>query len=517
MQNSPHFILIWLAILKIGAIPGFINNNLTDVPLLHCLKTSTARLLIFDPACVANIEPYVDKIRGDLGIEIWSYGAKDDALSFCEPLTERTLKMYGEENLSDEFIRGTKQHDIAMLIYTSGTTGLPKPAIFHHAKANVSLIVWGHMYHLRPDDRVYCTLPLYHSSASILCLCMSWGRGCTVVLAEKFSISRFWDECRQNDVTAFIYIGEICRYLLAAPPSPHDKQHKVRLAYGNGMRPDIWNRFRERFGVKEIGEFYAATEGIGSLFNLNTGEFGSGAVGHRGRLIRSLTKDMRIIRIDLITEEAIRGPNGFCIECAYDEPGELVVENQKDGPLEFQGYFKNKEATNKKIMKNVFTKGDVYFRTGDILKLNPEGYFTFADRIGDTFRWKSENVSTAEVAQVLGLYPAIQEANVYGCYHDQRQPQDRFQGTGSVCDHQATAIRRAGVSAHPAHVSIPAYTPFMEITGTFKQRKVELRTEGVDPDKTYASSDAIYWLTKDGYQPFGRQEWESIVAGKSKL
>ncbi|RUS32245.1 hypothetical protein BC938DRAFT_475960 [Jimgerdemannia flammicorona] len=533
MQNSPHFILSWLAIMKLGATPAFINNNLTDIPLLHSLRTSTAHLLLLDPTCAANVEPHANKIKDDLGIEIWSYGATDDPLPFCEPLTERALRMFGEENLSEKMIKGTKQHDIAMLIYTSGTTGLPKSAltcggICTASAPMIASIASCHyitapppwVIHASVADRVVCGSVLFYPILGMLGIAVSWQTGCTVVLGEKFSNSHFWDECRENDVTVLIYIGEICRYLLATPPSPLDKQHKVRLAYGNGLRADIWNQFRDRFGIRMIGEFYASTEGTNSLFNPNNGEFGSGAVGHRGSLIRSLIKDVCIIRVDPITEEPIRAPNGFCIECEYNEPGELLLVNKKDAPLEFQGYYKNSDATNKKIIKNVFKKGDVYFRTGDLLKLDPEGHFIFADRVGDTFRWKSENVSTAEVAEVLGTYPAIQEANVYGVElpgHDGRAGMAAI----TIKEGQKIDFKELAkfVTAKLPRYAVPVFLrilPAMELTGTFKQRKVELRNEGVDPEKI-SESDPIYWLTNDGYCPFGRQEWASIVAGKAKL
>lgn len=201
-------------------------------------------------------------------------------------------------------------------------------------------------------------------------MCVAWVTGATVVLARKFSTTSFWDECRSNNVTVIQYIGEICRYLLNAPVSPLDKVHTIRMAHGNGMRPDVWNRFRDRFGIPLIGEWYASTEGTGILTNYNTGPNGAGAIGYRGTLARTVDKGLKIAKFDIQTEELIRDKNGRCIECAADEPGELLTMIDSSDPTRaFQGYHKNASANSKKVVTDAFKVGDQYFRTGDILRL----------------------------------------------------------------------------------------------------------------------------------------------------
>lgn len=415
----------------------------------------------------------------------------------------------------------------------------------------VAALFWTSFYHFNNNDRLYIALPLYHSAGAVLGICVAWVTGATVVLARKFSTTSFWDECRSNNVTVIQYIGEICRYLLNAPVSPLDKVHTIRMAHGNGMRPDVWNRFRDRFGIPLIGEWYASTEGTGILTNYNTGPNGVGAIGYRGTLARTVDKGLKIAKFDIQTEELIRDKNGRCIECAADEPGELLTMIDSSDPTRaFQGYHKNASANSKKVVTDAFKVGDQYFRTGDILRLvflaiclkmvvilcaslrhdiqpsclfffsqyrrDSDGYFYFGDRVGDTFRWKSENVSTAEVSEVLSTYPDCIEVNVYGVQipgHDGRAG-------------MAAIVSKEGMNwdnfAKFALKNLPKYSvpifirkvPAMEITGTFKQRKVELVNEGMDPSKI---SDEMMWLDGHSYKPFRASEHTRVVSGKAKL
>jgi acyl-CoA synthetase (AMP-forming)/AMP-acid ligase II len=290
--------------------------------------------------------------------------------------------------------------------------------------------------------------------------------------------------------------------------------------YGNGMRPDVWNRFRDRFGIPRICEFYAATEAPTSLFNVNTGHFGAGAVGHRGFMFRAIRRELKLIKIDPITEEPLRLPNGHCVECQFGEQGELVVRMDPDNAVQFDGYYKNKEATDKKILKNAFEKDDAYFRSGDLLKLDKDGFFYFGDRVGDTFRWKSENVATTEVAQAVGLYPGITEANVYGAlvpHHDGRcgvsavslQPGKEL----DFKDLYNYLSRKLPKYAIPVFIRI---VPAMEMTGTFKHQKVEYRNQGIDLEKV-PKEQPMYWLRGNTYVPFTLDDLKSIDDGKVKL
>ncbi|GAB5589480.1 hypothetical protein Unana1_04380 [Umbelopsis nana] len=518
-QNHPTLFVAEFALMKIGAIPALINNNLTDTSLIHCVKVAKSNFFVFDPVYAGSVQPCVKELS-DAGIEVWGFGEGQNSMPFAETVTKEVVATFSDAEISEEYIQNTQYGEPALLIYTSGTTGLPKPAIVEHVRMNLGALSYMNIHGVKSTDRVYCCLPLYHSSGQIVAAAVALQSGATFILGRKFSVSKFWEECVRYDVTVMVYIGEICRYLLSQPFNPAENKHRVRMAYGNGMRPDVWNRFRDRFGVGKISEFYAATEGPSSLFNPNTNEFGSGAVGFRGLLTRTLTGELKIIKIDPISEEPVRDKQGYCVECAYDEPGELLVVIKRGGPLEFKGYYKNEQATNKKILTHVFAKGDAYFRTGDLLKLTKDGFFIFGDRIGDTFRWKSENVSTAEVAQVLGLYPGVAEANVYGAtvpHHDGRA------GMAALVIQDGVKVDFKDLFEYLRNrlpkYAIPIFlrfVPAMEMTGTFKQRKVEYRTQGIDLSKI-SPDEPVFWLVGDTYVPFGKEASDQVTEGKARL
>jgi acyl-CoA synthetase (AMP-forming)/AMP-acid ligase II len=406
------------------------------------------------------------------------------------------------------------------LIYTSGTTGLPKAALCSHGRIATATFVWTRICGFNKNDRIYTPMPIYHSSAAFLCLGVAFRSGACMIIGRKFSASRFFQEVRKYDATVVQYIGEIARYLLAVPPHPDDKNHRVRLAYGNGMRPDVWEKFRERFGINHVFEFYASSEGNGALLNYNTGPFGAGAVGRFGWLARTVRPDFRIFRVDAITEDVVRGTNGLCQECEADEPGEFMMRiNEARAASQFQGYAGNAEATKKKILRDVKVKGDAWFRSGDLMRRDADGFYWFGDRMGDTFRWRSENVSTAEVSAVLG--EKIAEANVYGVLvpnHDGRA------GCAAIPRDVAATMDLAALAQH-ARKALPKYSvplflrivPTMEATGTVKQLKVALRNQGIE--HAQCGPDPLYWLppSAKAYIPFEPQDLEAIKAGKVKL
>jgi len=268
---------------------------------------------------------------------------------------------------------------------------------------------------MRDDDRLYLVLPLYHSAGGMIGVGLMFSHGITLVLRRKFSTSNFLPDIKKYRCTTFQYIGELCRYLMTIPPSAQDTDHNLRLAFGNGLRPDIWEAFQKRFNIPYVGEFYSATEGNVTVFNFvgPDGE-GRGAVGRVGPLMKAFVS-ATTVKFDVVKEEPIRGKNGFCIRCPHNEIGELIGAIDMSDPTKaFEGYYGNKAGTEKKILRNVFKKGDMWFRTGDLLRVDDKGYFYFCDRIGDTFRWKGENVSTTEVAEVLSVFPGVKEVNVYG-------------------------------------------------------------------------------------------------------
>ncbi|KAF9908035.1 hypothetical protein EC991_010279 [Linnemannia zychae] len=512
MLNKPEFIFAWLGINRIGATGAFINTNLAGKPLTHSLKTASSTILIMDTELASQVANSLEEIQ-QMGYSIYSYGGPEQ-FDFATPAD---LSNVSTADTPEHLRRGTTADEIAMLIYTSGTTGLPKAGRFSHSRASLGPLFWTRFYKFSESDRVYVSLPLYHSAGAVLGMCVSWSVGATVILAKKFSATNFWEDCRRNHVTVIQYIGEICRYLLNAPEHPLDKAHSIRLAHGNGMRPDVWNRFRDRFGIPLIGEWYASTEGTGALSNYNTGPSGSGAIGHRGTIARLMDKGLKIAKFDIQTEELVRGKNGFAIECKPGEPGELLTLIDSSEPTrDFKGYHQNSGATNKKIITDVFKTGDKYFRTGDILRRDADGYFYFGDRVGDTFRWKSENVSTAEVSEVLSQYPDCIEVNIYGVQipgHDGRAGMAAIVAKPSMDWDQFAKFALKNLPRYSVPIFI-RQTPEIEITGTFKQRKVELVNEGMDPSTI---KDEMLWLDGHSYKPFKAAEHKRVVSGQAKL
>lgn len=394
MVNSEVFIWCWLGLWSIGAKPAFINYNLKERPLLHCLKTSSARIVLVDPQIASNFD---DRVIMELASPNFrpptdkSPGGAIEILLFDAPLRARVESISNPPTRHPDSLRSDqKRADMAILIYTSGTTGLPKPAVVSWAKAGLASRFCGRWLPLTQQDVMYTCMPLYHSSAAVLCFGSVLNTGATLSLGARFHRTKFWDDVRATKATVIQYVGETCRYLLSAPPSPLDKKHNVRIAFGNGLRPDVWPVFKQRFGIEQVNEFYAATEGPAALWNLSRNSFTEGAVGSTGLLARTLlgTKAV-LLKLDFETNAPIRSSKtGFCERPATNEPGELVYElDRNDIGSQFQGYFGNKGATSSKILRDVFSKGDAFFSTGDVMRCDEEGRWFFCDRIGDTFRY----------------------------------------------------------------------------------------------------------------------------------
>lgn len=385
-------------------------------------------------------------------------------------------------------------------------------------------------------------MPLYHSSAAILGLLSCLMAGSTIIVGRKFSARTFWKDVRENDATIVQYVGETLRYLLAVPPEIDpttgedlDKKHSVRVAFGNGLRPDVWNNVKERFNIPTIAEFYAATEGTSGSWNLSSNGFTAGAIGRNGALGNLIIgRSSAIVQVDHETEQPWRDPQtGMCKQVPRGEPGELLYAIDARDPAEtFQGYFKNSKATEGKILRDVLRKGDAYFRTGDTVRWDKDGRWYFSDRIGDTFRWKSENVSTNEVAEVLGAHPEVHESNVYGVAlpnHDGRagcaavvfKQQIESGDTTALTDISSKTFDNlaAYVLKNLPRFAAPLFlrvTPAMQYTGNNKQQKHTLRIEGVDPSLV-DSKDKLYWLQGNQYVPFQQRDWDSLKGGQVKL
>ncbi|KAM3626167.1 uncharacterized protein V6R79_023975 [Siganus canaliculatus] len=509
LGNEPYFVWMWLALAKLGCVASLLNYNIRSKSLLHCFSCCDAKVLVAGADLLAAVEEVLPSLQQQ-GIRVFILTDKCDVQGI-ETFSEK-IQQASDEPLSPQLRANATIKTAALYIYTSGTTGLPKAAVINHERiwmASFLQIIAG----VHSDDIIYIYLPLYHSAGFLMGLCGAIERGITVVLKRKFSASQFWNDCRKYNVTVIQYIGEIMRYLCNSPQRQNDKDHKVRVALGNGIRQETWVDFLKRFGDIHICECYGATEGNVGFVNY------IGKVGAIGRehFLHKMGNPYSLIRYDTEKEEPVRDSRGFCIEVPRGETGLLVAKIGKKTP--FSGYAKNKQQTEKKKLTDVFVKGDTYFNSGDLLKIDEEGFVYFQDRIGDTFRWKGENVATTEVADHLLMVDSIEEANVYGVKvpgHEGR--------IGMAAVTLKENMNFDGNAAHQ-HVKncLPSYArprfiriqDSMALTGTFKQMKVKLADEGFNPA---VIKDRLFFLEdKQGYIPMTQDIFDSIANGKTKL
>jgi fatty-acyl-CoA synthase len=502
MENRPDYICAWLGLFKAGAQVALINTNLSGAALAHSISISGARHAIVGAELEENFSAAPFEERPVLWVEGRAAGGDLSAVLSTLPDTSPGKAARAGVTLKER----------AFLIYTSGTTGMPKAANFSHMRMLFMMSGFVGALSPRQSDRIYNPLPLYHSSGGVCAVGLAFFSGGSLILKRKFSLHEFWSDVHQYGATIFEYIGEVCRYLLNAPPSPLEHGHKIRVITGNGLRPEIWREFQERFAIPRIVEFYGATEGNVSMLNYD------GTVGAVGRVPDYLEwlLPSRIVRFDVEKEMPVRGPDGLCIECGPDEVGEALGGVSTRAGREFEGYT-NRADSEKKMLRDVFRKGDLWFRTGDLMRRDGLGYFYFVDRIGDTFRWKGENVSTGEVGEALAAVPGILEANVYGV---SVPGVDGRAGMASLVVDGAFSLselpQRLKMLAQYARPIFLRLSPRIEVTGTFKQRKVDLVREGFDPSTI---SDPLYFLepASGKYEQLTINQYGEILAGSVRL
>ncbi|XP_071345126.1 long-chain fatty acid transport protein 2-like [Trachinotus anak] len=507
--NEPQFVWSWLALAKLGCVASLLNHNIRSKSLLHCFSCCEAKALVAGADLRGAIEEVLPTLKQQ-GVLVFILG-DDCNVEGIESLSDK-IQQASDQPLSPQLRANINIKSPALYIYTSGTTGLPKAAVINHERlwmASFLQLIAG----VRSDDIIYINLPLYHSSGFLMGLCGAIEKGITVVLRRKFSASHFWNDCRKYNVTVIQYIGEIMRYLCNTPKRDNDRDHKVRLALGNGMRADTWADFLQRFGDIRICECYGATEGNVGFVNY-IGKIG--AIG-KEHFLHKMGCPYALIRYDTEKEEPVKDSRGFCIEVPRGETGLLVAKIGKRTP--FSGYAKNRQQTEKKQLRDVFAKGDLYFNSGDLLKIDNEGFVFFQDRIGDTFRWKGENVATTEVADHLLMVDCIEEANVYGVKvpgHEGRIGMAALKLKENLdFDSKATYQH---VKNHLPSYARPRFIRIQDsliVTGTFKQMKVKLAEEGFDPAVV---RDPLFYLEDNkGYVPMTQEIFSSIAEGKIRL
>lgn len=481
--NSPEFLWTFLGVLKLGLAGTFINYHLQEEPLIHSLTASRSRHLIVGRGAelVDTILGVYDKLPEDFTVFVSGTTRKSlpDRIMSFDFLMTRSLPVP---------VCKVAREKVTLLsplcyIYTSGTTGLPKPAIISQGKG----IRQTHGYRaidFSHQDVTYVVTPLYHSAATCVGVFNTIGEGATIVLRRKFSASHYWEDVRKYKVTVIQYIGELCRYLLRVPKHPLDGVHSIRAAFGNGLRSDIWDEFKTRFRIPQIYEFFGATEGTALLMNCCNKV---GAIGRWSPIIRWVNggkSGFHIVKFDPVTEQPIRDKEGKCIPIQPGESGLLLAVKP---PNTVTFYLGPKAMNEKKLMKNVLQLGDEFFNFGDLVYLDHDYYVYFRDRIGDTFRWKGENVSTTEVANVMTQLNFIHDVNVYGVSisgSDGRagmaavQLEEGYELTSSILSELYSHV-----VGHLPHYARPVFIRVVQefnTTQTMKHQKLRLVEEGFD-------------------------------------
>jgi fatty-acyl-CoA synthase len=508
MPNRPEYMAIWLGLTRVGVVVALLNTRLTGAGLRQAVEAASPRLAIAS----ADLAGVLKAALAGRPIAIWTHGeagagdARIDAA--IDHLSGAPLEPREQPPVT--------LSDRALLIYTSGTTGLPKAAQVSHHRVMMWSCWFAGMTGAAPGDRLYNCLPMHHSVGGVVATGSLLVAGGSVVIAERFSGSRFWADIRAWDCTMVQYIGELCRYLLAAPPALDETRHRLRLFCGNGLAGDIWVPFKDRFGIPQVLEFYAATEGNFSLYNAE------GQPGAIGRIPPFLAHRFpaAIVRFDPAASAPARDTDGRCIRCAPGEAGEAIGRIASDPAnlaARFEGYTSAAD-TEKKVLRDVFKPGDAWLRTGDLMRTDAKGFYYFVDRIGDTFRWKGENVATTEVAEAVRACPGVQAAAVYGVAVPGA---DGRAGMAAIVAGEAFDL--ATLHAHLAR-SLPAYarplflrlTPDLSATETFKPKKQDLADQGFDPA---AIRDPLYVAdpVRGAYAPLDQALYEAITTGRMRL
>jgi fatty-acyl-CoA synthase len=486
LRNSPNAVLMMLAAVKCGAVAGMLNYHQRGDVLAHSIGLLEAKALVVESDFVDAVDECGATTIAPTTIE------EMERLSATAPTT------------NPPSASAVLAKDTAFYIFTSGTTGHPKASVMTHKRWLSALAIFGGLgLRLKSSDTLYSCLPLYHNNALTVAVGSVINSGATLALGKSFSASKFWDEVIASKATAFIYIGEICRYLLNQPEKPTDRAHKVRLIAGNGLRPEIWDEFTSRFNIARVCEFYAASEGNTAFIN----------VFNVPRSAGWAAMPVAYVAYDADTGAPLRGDDGWVQKVPAGEPGLLLSPVSRLQP--FDGYT-DKSASEKKLVRNAFRKGDCYFNTGDVMSPQGMGHAAFVDRLGDTFRWKGENVATTQVERALASNKAVEECTVFGV---------EIPRTGGRAGMAAIKLREGAdfdgkALGETVYKELPVYAmplflrivDSMEHTTTFKSRKVDLREQAYGPDV----EDPLYVLAgrDEGYVPFYDGYADEVAGGK---
>jgi len=508
MTNRPEYLMIVYAIGKIGAITSLINIDLREMSLAHCLKLTPGKFIIVGENCYDNFNAVQSDL--DLSQDQTMYFLPDQGLiSIPEGFVDLSLEVKNLPVDNPLTTMDVKTSDIITYIFTSGTTGFPKATKFAHATLVTACHAFGHAIgEFTPNDTMYVSLPLFHSNSLAVGCASAFAGGAALAIGRRFSASRFWDEIRKYNATAFNYIGEVCRYLMNQLPKPDDSNNPVRVVIGLGLRPEIWTDFKERFNIEKVGEYYSATEAVGGFGNILNFDC---TVGYCFSLYA-------IVKYDHDAETPVKNEEGFMERVSLGESGLLLF--QIVGNTKFIGYT-DKKATEAKIFHNVFEEGDGWFNTGDLMRDIGNNHAQFVDRLGDTFRWKGHNISTTEVEKVLNVFDQVLLSSVYGVQiqgTDGRAGMAAFVPSISIGEFDFRGLTEYLKQNLPPY-GVPIFLRFkskLVTTATFKLKKIKLKEEGFDLENI---EDPLYVMLpgESEYTPLTKDIYENIKKNKYKF
>ena len=509
LENRPELLIVYSAMAKIGVISSMINTNLRQESLEHCLSLHPAKIYIIGE----EVKEAFEEVKADLGLRSnqWLYFIADKGRMAAPDGFIDFHQAAKDSPVSNPPTTGqVKPADTIAYVFTSGTTGgMPKAAVITHERLVRGKYFNGKIVlNMKPQDTMYVPLPFFHTNALALSWPTVFANGAAVAIRRKFSVSNFWSDVRRYNATAWCYIGELCRYLMSQPPAPDDRDNPLTKIIGNGLRADIWRDFKERFGISKVYEIYGAAESnlyFVNLLNLDC------TVGR-------CSLPYAIVKYDVEEDTAIRDKNGFMQRVGLGHTGLLLGEISDANP--FAGYT-SKEATESKIMRNVFAAGDAWFNTGDLVRSIGYGHIQFVDRTGDTFRWKGENISTTEVEEVANTLPQIFLSTAYGVKMPGGDGRAGMLSAILECELEDFDLKEC--YEHFQH-TLPSYAvpKFLRIqedfdyTATHKIKKVKLKKEGFDPGQV---TDPLYVLLphESAYRPLTGELYAEILDGKYRF
>ena len=507
-QNRLEYVAVWFGLSKIGVRAALLNDLLSGKGLAHCLQVANSKAILFEPHLHQALQSAIMHLPKP--IPLWSFDRS------CEGSRDFGAAIAAASDIRpDRDLRtGIKARETLLKMFTSGTTGLPKSVKVSHVRAQRYANSFCAAMKTGPKDRMLMVLPMYHATGGLCGVGASLMKGGAVIIEKGFSASKFWKIACQSRATLFTYVGELCRFLVNTEPGEFDRRHSIRAMVGNGLRPEVWTEFQDRFKVKTIVEFYGSTEGNVGLMNAD------GKVGAMGRIPWYVKKsfNLELVAHDFETGEVVRNKNGHCIRVKTNQPGEAIGRiDPDDTRFLFEGYG-NEKDTEKKILRDVFVKNDRYFRTGDLMRRDRHGYYYFVDRIGDTFRWMAQNVATGEVESVLGIFPKVLSANVYGVKVPKHDGRAGMAALAMETEFDGKALY-AWLAQNLPNYAWPVFIRLVQnadTTGTFKFKKTDLIKDGFSPD---AVTDPVFVLEKEQktYVPLTTELHRDILAGSYRF